>query len=52
MMNVDLKDLFHIMSMKLTDVQNRWSAIELEAFTVISALQYFDVIIYGHHVDI
>lgn len=39
------------MSAKLSDVQRRWSAIELEAFGVISSLQFFDVMIYGHHVD-
>ena len=34
-------------SKKLTDTETRWACIEREAFSVIFALQKFDVIIFG-----
>jgi len=39
-------------SAKLSDVQTRWSTIEKEAYAVIFALQKFDVIVYGSHIDL
>ena len=40
------------MSKKLSDCQRRWSPVEREAFAVVQALNYFEVIVFGHHIDI
>ena len=40
------------MSKKLSDVQRRYAPIEREAFAVIYALNYFDVLIYGRRVEV
>jgi hypothetical protein len=40
------------MSKKLSECQRRWSPIEREAFAIIQSLDYFEVIIFGHHVDV
>jgi hypothetical protein len=40
------------MSKKLSDCQRRWSTIEREAFAVVYALNYFNVMTYRSHVDV
>ena len=40
------------MSKKLSDCQRRWSPVEREAFAVVHALNYFDVLVYGCHIDV
>ena len=39
-------------SKKLTDCQRRWSPVEREAFAVVQALNYFEVLVFGRHVDV
>lgn len=39
-------------SVKLSDVQKRWSVIERESHAVIFALQKFDVIVYGSRIEL
>ena len=39
-------------SAKLTEVQCRWSTIEKEAYAVIFALNKFDTIVFGCHIDL
>ena len=39
-------------SKKLTECQKRWLPVEREAFAVVQALNYFEVIVFGWHVDV
>ena len=40
------------MSKKLSETQQRWSVVEREAYAIVRSLDNFEVLIFGHHVDI
>jgi hypothetical protein len=40
------------MSKKLSECESRWNVVEREAYAVLKSLMFFDVILFGAHIDV